>query len=60
MARFQTLTRLDVMPAVRAAAANAQETWATVAHLSASGQVRLSDGAVGAMRDLLVTTDAAA
>src|SRR5688500_6534044 len=45
MARSDALTLLDVMQAVREAAANKQETLAPVVHLLASGQVRLSDDA---------------
>jgi hypothetical protein len=54
------LTLLDVIQAVSEVAANDQETVATVVHLISSGQVRLSDEAVRAMRDLLMTADVAA
>jgi hypothetical protein len=48
------------MQAVREAAANEQETLATIVHLLSSGQVRLSAHAMQAIRELLVTTTAAA
>jgi hypothetical protein len=62
MARPQTqaLRLCDVMQAVREAAANEQETLATIVHLLSSGQVRLSAPAVTAIRELLVTMTAAA
>jgi hypothetical protein len=60
MARSDALTLLDVMQAVREAAANEQETLATVVHLLTSGQVRLSDEAIRAFRDLFAPTPAAA
>jgi hypothetical protein len=60
MARSRELTLLDVIQAVSEVAANEQETLATVVHLITSGQVRLCDDAIRAMRDLLATTDAAA
>ena len=62
MTRSQTRTiRLcDVMQAVREEAANEQETLATIVHLLSSGQVRLSAHAMQAIRELLVTTTAAA
>jgi hypothetical protein len=60
MARSDALTLLDVMQAVREAAANEQETLATIVHLLSSGQVRLSAHAIQAIRELLVTTTAAA
>jgi hypothetical protein len=62
MTRSQThVIRLcDVMHAVSGVAANADETLATIVHLLSSGQVRLSAHAVQAMRELLVTTTAAA
>jgi hypothetical protein len=62
MARPQTqaLRLCDVMRAVREAAANEQETLATLVHLLSSGQVRLSAHAMQAIRELLVTTTAAA
>jgi len=56
----QALRLCDVMQAVREAAANEQETPATVVHLLSSGQVRLSVHAMKAIRELLVTTTAAA
>jgi hypothetical protein len=60
MARSRELTLLNVIQAVSEVAANEQETLATVVHLITSGQVRLCDDAIRAMRDLLATTDAAA
>jgi len=48
------------MQAVREEAANEQETLATIVHLLSSGQVRLSGPAMKAIRELLVTTTAAA
>jgi predicted nucleotidyltransferase len=60
MARSDDVTLLDVMQAVRAAAANEQETLATMVHLLTSGQVRLSDEAIRAFRDLFAPTPAAA
>jgi hypothetical protein len=58
--KLRGLTLLDVIQAVSEVAANDQETVATVVHLISSGQVRLSDEAVRAMRDLLMTADVAA
>jgi hypothetical protein len=60
MARSRPLTLLDVIQAVSDIAAHEQETLATVVHLIRSGQVRLCDEAVRAMRDLLARTDVAA
>ena len=60
MARSDALTLLDVMQAVREAAANEQETLATVVHLLASGQVRLYDDAMKAIQELSAITDVAA
>jgi hypothetical protein len=60
MARSGALTLLDVIQAVSEVAANDQETVATVVHLISSGQVRLCDDAIRAMRDLLASTNAAA
>jgi hypothetical protein len=60
MARSDVLTLLDVMQAVREAAANEQETLATVVHLLTSGQVRLSDDAIKAIRALSAPTHMAA
>jgi hypothetical protein len=59
-AQTQALRLCDVMQAVREAATNEQETLATIVHLLSSGQVRLSAPAVTAIRELLVTTTAAA
>ena len=60
MTTSRHLTLLDVIHAVSDVAANEQETLATVAHLLSSGQVRLHEEAVRAMRELLVKTDVAA
>ena len=62
MTRSQTqVIRLcDVMQAVSNVAANEDETLATIVHLLSSGQVRLSAHAIKAMRELLMTTTAAA
>jgi hypothetical protein len=56
----RTLQLCDVMQAVSEVAANEQETLATIVHLLSSGQVRLSAPAMQAIRELLVTTSAAA
>ena len=60
MAISPELMLLDVIQAVSEVAANEDETLATVVHLIASGQVRLSDDAIQAIRELFVTTTAAA
>jgi hypothetical protein len=60
MARSEALTLLDVILAVHEEAANEQETLATVVHLITSGQVRLSDDAITAIRELSAPTNAAA
>jgi DNA-binding transcriptional regulator YiaG len=60
MARSPALTLLDVIQAVSEVAANEQETLATMVHLLTSGQVRLSDEAIKAFRDLFALTPAAA
>jgi hypothetical protein len=59
-AQTQALRLCDVLQAVREEAANEQETLATIVHLLSSGQVRLSAHAIKAIRELLVTTTAAA
>jgi hypothetical protein len=59
-AQTQALQLCDVMQAVREEAVNEQETLATIVHLLSSGQVRLSAPAMQAIRELLVTTSAAA
>ena len=59
MARPDALTLLDVMQAVREEAANEQETLAAMVHLLTSGQVRLSDEAIRALRNLLAPAPAA-
>jgi hypothetical protein len=60
MARTRELTLLDVIQAMSEVAENEQETIATVVHLISSGQVRLCDEAIEAMRDLVARMDAAA
>jgi hypothetical protein len=60
MVKSRDLTLLDVIQAVSEVAANDQETIATVVHLIASGQVRLCDDAIRAMRHLSTRADAAA
>jgi hypothetical protein len=60
MASSDAVTLLDVMLAVREEAANEQETLAAMVHLLTSGQVRLSDEAIKAFRDLCAPTPAAA
>jgi hypothetical protein len=60
MVKSRNLTLLDVVHAVSEVAANDQETLATVVHLITSGQVRLCDDAIRAMRDLSARADAAA
>jgi alcohol dehydrogenase class IV len=59
-AQTQALRLCDVIQAVSDVAANEQETLATVVHLLSSGQVQLSAHAMQAIRELLVTTSAAA
>jgi hypothetical protein len=56
----QALQLCEVIQAVSEVAANEQETIATVVHLLSSGQVRLSADAIKTLRELLVTTAAAA
>jgi len=48
------------MQAVRDVAAHEDETLAAIVHLLSSGQVRLSVPTIQAMREVLVTTTAAA
>jgi hypothetical protein len=60
MATFHGLTLLDVIQAVSEVAENDLEIIATVVHLISSGQVRLQNDAIGAMRHLVATVDAAA
>jgi hypothetical protein len=60
MAKSHDLTLLDVIQAVSEVAENDQEIIATVVHLISSGQVRLCDDAIEAMRQLVATVDAAA
>jgi hypothetical protein len=59
-AQTRTLRLCDIIQAVREEAANEQETLPTIVHLLSSGQVRLSAPAMQAIRELLVTTSAAA
>jgi hypothetical protein len=60
MARSDDVTLLDVMQAVSDVPAHEDETLAAIVHLLRSGQVRLSGPAMTAIRELLVTTTAAA
>jgi hypothetical protein len=60
MASAHALTWLDVIQAVSEEAANEEEALATIVHLLASGQVRLSAEAISGMKALFVTTHAAA
>jgi len=60
MAISHVLTLCEVIQAVNEVAAHDQETLATVVHLISSGQVRLSADAIKALRELSVTTNAAA
>jgi hypothetical protein len=60
MATSHDLTLLDVIQAVSEVAENDQEIIATVAHLISSGQVRLCDDAIEAIRHLLTTVNPAA
>jgi hypothetical protein len=60
MAIAPALTLLDVMQAVSEVAADEGETLAAIVHLLRSGQVRLSAQAMTAVRELWVTTAAAA
>jgi chromosomal replication initiation ATPase DnaA len=60
MARSCDLTLLDVIQAVNEVAKTDQEILATMAHLISSGQVKLSDNTVRAMRHFIATVDTAA
>ena len=60
MARPRELTLLDVIQAMGEVTQNDQEVISTVAHLISSGQLRLCDAAIEAMRELVATLDAAA
>jgi 3-deoxy-D-arabino-heptulosonate 7-phosphate (DAHP) synthase class II len=60
MATSHELTLLDVIQAVSEVAENDQEIVATVTHLICSGQVRLRNDAIEAIRQLVATVDAAA
>lgn len=60
MARARQLMLLDVIQAVSEVAENDQEITVTVVHLISSGQVRLQNDAIEAMRHLIASVDAAA
>jgi hypothetical protein len=60
MAESHDLTLLDVIEAVSEVAENDQEIIPTVVHLVSSGQVRLHNDAIEAIRHLVATMDAAA
>lgn len=60
MATSHDLTLLNVIQAVSDVAENDQEIIATVVHLISSGQVRLCDEAIEAIRHLLTTVNSAA
>jgi hypothetical protein len=60
MVRSREVTLLDVIQAVSDVAENDQEIIATVVHLISSGQIRLCDEALEAMRDLVASMGAAA
>jgi hypothetical protein len=60
MARSADVTLVDVIQAVSEEAANEEDILATVIHLITSGQIRLSDEAIRAMRELCAPTNAAA
>jgi hypothetical protein len=60
MARTRELTLLDVIQAVSEVAENEQEVIGTVVHLIRSGQVRLCDEAIEAIRQFVASMDAAA
>ncbi len=60
MARSDDVTLMDVIQAVSEEAANEQEIVATVVHLISSGQVRLSDEVIRAIKDLCVLANVAA
>jgi hypothetical protein len=60
MAISHELTLLDVIQAVSEVAEADQEVVATVTHLICSGQVRLRNDAIEAIRHLLATVEAAA
>ena len=59
-AQTRTLRLCDVIQAVSDVAASEDETLATIVYLLSSGQVRLSAQAMMTIRELLVTTTAAA
>ena len=59
-AQTRTLRLCNVIQAVSDIAADEDETLAMIVHLLSSGQVRLSAQAMTTIRELLVTTTAAA
>lgn len=60
MARCRDLTLLDVIQAVREVTEDDREVVAAVVHLITSGQVRLCDDAISAIKDLSTRSDVAA
>jgi hypothetical protein len=60
MAGSCDLTLLDVIQAVSEVAESDQEILATMVHLIRSGQVKLSNNTVRAMRHFMATVDTAA
>jgi hypothetical protein len=60
MAISYDLTLLDVIQAVSEVAESEREVVATMVHLISSGQVRLSDETIEAIRQLASTVDVAA
>jgi hypothetical protein len=60
MARSHDLTLLDVIQAVSEVAESDQEVLATMVHLLSSGQVKLSDNTMRAMRHFMAAVDTAA
>jgi hypothetical protein len=60
MDRTRELTLLALIQAVSEVTQNEQEIIATVAHLISSGQVRLRNDAIKAIRQFVATMDAAA
>ena len=60
MARSCDLTLLDVIQAVSDVAQSDQEILATMVHLISSGQVKLSNNTVRAMKHFMATVDTAA
>jgi hypothetical protein len=60
MARSCDLRLLDVIQAVSEVAKSDQETLATMVHLISSGQVKLSDNTLRAMRHFMASVNTAA